>query len=40
VLICRPARYTIEPRLTSLVLDDHEVDICKRGLKAALTHPG
>lgn len=28
VLVCRPSQYTVEPRLTTLVLDDHEVDIC------------
>lgn len=28
VLVCRPSRYADEPRLTTLVLDDHEVDIC------------
>lgn len=28
LLVCRPSRYIVEPRLTTLVLDDHEVDIC------------
>ena len=28
VLVCRPSRYMVEPRLTTLVLDEHEVDIC------------
>lgn len=28
VLVCRPSQYMVEPRLTTLVLDDHEVDIC------------
>lgn len=28
VLVCQPSRYLVEPRLTTLVLDDHEVDIC------------
>ncbi|MFN9092431.1 MAG: hypothetical protein ACK5V0_13280 [Alphaproteobacteria bacterium] len=30
VLVCRPSRYTVEPRLMTLVLDDHEVDICNK----------
>lgn len=28
ILVCRPSRYMVEPRLSTLVLDDHEVDIC------------
>jgi hypothetical protein len=28
VLVCRPSQFMFEPRLTTLVLDDHEVDIC------------
>ena len=28
VLVCRPSRYMVKPKLTTLVLDDHEVDIC------------
>ena len=28
IIVCRPSRYMVEPRLTTLVLDDHEVDIC------------
>lgn len=28
VLVCRPSQYMVEPRLTTLVLDDHEVDLC------------
>lgn len=27
ILVCRPTRYMAEPRLCTLVLDDHEVDI-------------
>jgi hypothetical protein len=30
VLVCQPSTYTIEPRLTTLVLDDREVDICNK----------
>ncbi len=30
VLVCRPSRYMVEPRLTTLVLDDDEVDICNK----------
>ena len=30
VLVCRPLRYLVEPQLTTLVLDDHEVDICNK----------
>jgi hypothetical protein len=30
VLVCRPSRYLVEPRLTTLVLDDREVDICNK----------
>jgi hypothetical protein len=28
ILVCRPSRFMVEPRLTTLVLDDHEVDLC------------
>ena len=28
ILVCRPSRYMVEPRLTTIVLDDHEVDTC------------
>lgn len=28
VLVCRPSRYMVSPKLTTLVLDEHEVDIC------------
>jgi hypothetical protein len=30
LLVCQPSRYTVEPRLTTLVLDDHEVDTCNK----------
>lgn len=30
ILICRPSSYMTEPRLSTLVLDDHEVDICNQ----------
>lgn len=28
VLVCRPSSYMVNPKLTTLVLNDHEVDIC------------
>uniref|UniRef100_UPI002590D6A2 hypothetical protein n=1 Tax=uncultured Hydrogenophaga sp. TaxID=199683 RepID=UPI002590D6A2 len=28
LLVCRPSRYTVEPKLTTLVLEDHEVALC------------
>lgn len=33
VLVCRPARYIVEPRLFTLVLDDHEVDILNHAVQ-------
>lgn len=30
LLVCQPSQYTVEPRLTTLVLDDQEVDICNK----------
>jgi hypothetical protein len=34
ILVCRPSRYIVEPRLLTLVLDDHEVDICNHAVQA------
>lgn len=28
IVVCRPSRYLVEPRLTTLVLEDEEVDFC------------
>ena len=33
VLVCRPTRYMVEPRLSTLVLDDHEVDILNQAVQ-------
>ncbi|PTT91479.1 hypothetical protein DBR42_03730 [Pelomonas sp. HMWF004] len=30
ILVCRPSRYREDPKLTTLMLDDHEVDICNK----------
>jgi len=30
ILVCRPSRYREDPKLTTLMLDDHEVDISNR----------
>lgn len=33
IIVCRPSRYMVEPKLTTLVLDDHEVDICNHAVQ-------
>jgi hypothetical protein len=33
ILVCRPSRYTVEPKLSTLVLDDHEVDVCNHAVQ-------
>lgn len=33
VIVCRPSRYMVEPKLTTRVLDDHEVDICNHAVQ-------
>lgn len=33
VLVCQPSRYMVEPRLSTLVLNDHEVDICNHAVQ-------
>ena len=33
ILVCRPSRYMVEPRLSTLVLDDHEVDVCNHAVQ-------
>ncbi len=33
VLVCRPFHFMVEPSLTTLVLDDHEVDLCNEAVQ-------
>ncbi len=33
ILICRPTRFMVEPQLSTLVLDDHEVGICNHAVQ-------
>jgi hypothetical protein len=33
ILVCQPSRYVIEPRLSTLVLEDHEVDTCNHAVQ-------
>lgn len=33
ILVCQPSRYMVEPKLSTLVLTDHEVDICNRAVQ-------
>jgi hypothetical protein len=34
ILVCQPSRYIVEPRLSTLMLDDHEVEICNHAVQA------
>lgn len=33
ILVCRPSSYSVEPRLSTLVLDDREADICNHAVQ-------
>lgn len=33
ILLCRPSRYTVEPKLSTLVLEEHEVDLCNHAVQ-------
>lgn len=33
ILVCRPSKYMVEPKLSTLVLEEHEVDLCNQAVQ-------